>query len=149
MSKKLLSCGGLYIDDETITETDGILSASSGGELPEVTAEDNGDVLTVVDGAWAKAVPSGGGLLSGFYDRTTKTLDKTWQEIYDATGIILFEDYVESETTGRRIYGISSDIMSSQGMYGVLISTIGGGDLGMFLAESADGYPVEFEGKGT
>lgn len=30
--------------------------------LPAVTATDNGDVLTVVEGAWAKAVPSGGGL---------------------------------------------------------------------------------------
>lgn len=29
-------------------------------ELPEVTSDDNGDVLTVVDGAWAKAEPSGG-----------------------------------------------------------------------------------------
>lgn len=29
--------------------------------LPAVTAEDNGDVLTVVEGAWANAAPSGGG----------------------------------------------------------------------------------------
>jgi hypothetical protein len=28
--------------------------------LPEVTSSDNGDVLTVVEGAWAKATPSGG-----------------------------------------------------------------------------------------
>lgn len=30
--------------------------------LPSVTSDDNGDVLTVVEGAWAKAAPSGGGL---------------------------------------------------------------------------------------
>lgn len=29
-------------------------------QLPTVTTTDNGDVLTVVEGAWAKAVPSGG-----------------------------------------------------------------------------------------
>lgn len=28
--------------------------------LPTVTSDDNGDVLTVVEGAWAKAAPSGG-----------------------------------------------------------------------------------------
>ena len=31
-----------------------------GSGLPEVTAEDNGDVLTVVEGAWAKAARAGG-----------------------------------------------------------------------------------------
>lgn len=29
--------------------------------LPAVSSEDNGNVLTVVEGAWAKAAPSGGG----------------------------------------------------------------------------------------
>lgn len=35
-------------------------SGGSGGGsgLPEVTADDNGDVLTVVEGAWGKAAPS-------------------------------------------------------------------------------------------
>lgn len=32
-------------------------AASSGG-LPEVSGSDNGDVLTVVEGAWAKAAPA-------------------------------------------------------------------------------------------
>lgn len=35
---------------------------NSGG-LPSVTSDDNGDVLTVVEGAWAKAAPSGGGVV--------------------------------------------------------------------------------------
>lgn len=33
-----------------------------GSSLPSVTADDNGDVLTVVSGSWAKAAPSGVGL---------------------------------------------------------------------------------------
>lgn len=36
-------------------------SGGGGSSLPEVTSDDNGDVLTVVEGAWAKAAPSGVG----------------------------------------------------------------------------------------
>ena len=35
-------------------------SGGSGSGLPEVTSDDNGDVLTVVNGSWDKAAPSGG-----------------------------------------------------------------------------------------
>ena len=37
-----------------------IKTVATGGGLPEVSDTDNGDVLTVVEGAWAKAAPSGG-----------------------------------------------------------------------------------------
>ena len=44
-----------------------IAEASQGGGgvsgLPAVTSDDNGDVLTVVSGAWAKAQPSGGAVI--------------------------------------------------------------------------------------
>ena len=43
-----------------------IADAIEGGQtspLPAVTSSDNGDVLTVVDGAWDKASPAGGGAL--------------------------------------------------------------------------------------
>lgn len=34
-------------------------AGGGGGGLPEVTSDDNGDVLTVVEGVWGKAAPSG------------------------------------------------------------------------------------------
>ncbi len=40
-----------------------IAENGGGGSLPEVTSEDNGDVLSVVNGAWDKAAPAGGGAL--------------------------------------------------------------------------------------
>lgn len=43
-------------------------AAGGGSSLPEVTADDNGDVLTVVEGEWAKATP-----------------DKNYNRIYQAT----------------------------------------------------------------
>ena len=48
----------LQTDAELIDKIEDIYEA--GASLPEVTAEDNGDVLTVVEGAWAKATPSDG-----------------------------------------------------------------------------------------
>lgn len=34
-----------------------VVSGGGGGDLPAVTSEDNGKVLTVVEGAWASAEP--------------------------------------------------------------------------------------------
>ena len=63
-----------------------------GSGLPAVTADDNGDVLTVVSGAWGKAAPSGGG--NGIWwvdliydteaDDGTYTCNKTYAEILEA-----------------------------------------------------------------
>lgn len=59
-----------------------------GGSLPAVTSDDNGDVLTVVEGTWAAAAPSGGGsdiFVVTYTDNSgTVTSDKTLAEIYTA-----------------------------------------------------------------
>lgn len=49
--------------DGTVHKISGdyVEGGGGGSSLPEVSAADNGDVLTVVEGAWAKAAPSGGG----------------------------------------------------------------------------------------
>lgn len=61
----------------------------SGGELPEVTSADNGDVLTVVEGAWAKAAPSGG-------NKFVVTLEKTLENLL-AIEISENPDHYENE----------------------------------------------------
>lgn len=69
-----------------------LIDEVEGVKLPEVTEDDNGNVLTVVEGVWDKAEPnggSGGGVfmveMGPITDGSTVTeLKATWQEIYDA-----------------------------------------------------------------
>lgn len=77
------------VDDITvilnaIAELDTVqkINAAAGSDLPEVTSADNGDVLTVVNGAWDKAEASSDVLLLHI-NPETGALDKTWQEITD------------------------------------------------------------------
>lgn len=70
-------------------ETNAIIAAikeNGGSSLPDVTASDNGMVLTVVDGEWDKANPSGGGTSDCVLviNENEGTLDKTWDEIANA-----------------------------------------------------------------
>jgi hypothetical protein len=61
-----VALGGTASDVENINTIPPMIAAiataveekSGGGELPSVTAENNGDVLTVVEGAWAAAAPA-------------------------------------------------------------------------------------------
>lgn len=63
----------------------GVEWADEKKELPAVSAEDNGDVLTVVEGAWAKAAPSGGDIITDMTEYTT--IDShTSADVYIFTG---------------------------------------------------------------
>lgn len=57
MSKQKIPCGGFYIDDQTLQVKDGELTVIGDG-LPNVTTDDNGDILAVVNGRWEKFNPN-------------------------------------------------------------------------------------------
>ena len=115
------------------------LEAGGGGgsELPTVTSDDNGDVLTVVEGAWAKAAPAGGGVL--VVTDTEGTLNKTWQEIHDAGFAV---GYGISETADGLC--ISSSVGEEGGIYyiGFLDLANIAVDMRIYVTDSASGYPA-------
>lgn len=108
-------------------------SGGGGSGLPAVTAADNGDVLTVVNGAWDKATPSGGGVL--VVNVNNGALDKTWQEIHDAGFAVTFGDGISGG------YMICVAIYAEEGEYGVSFWTFGASEPMLFVASSATGYP--------
>ena len=85
-------------------------NGSSGSGLPAVTGSDNGNVLTVVEGAWAKAAPSGGVLVvhGTMGEEYAVTLDKTFAEIRAFGGPAVL--FLELEENGFEIMNlVSSD----------------------------------------
>ena len=118
--------------------------AASG--LPEVTADDNGDILTVVDGQWSKAAASGGGMVVEIQTSETGTvLDKTWKEIYDASKIspVLMRLDDEGAVCPTYIYTIGHGDSYFIGAFSCVES---GGDLVfdnlVFTTDSENGYPA-------
>lgn len=122
----------------------GVKNGGGGSDLPEVTSDDNGDVLTVVEGAWAKATPSGGGVfqITDTYDsgEDTHTLNKTWQEIYTAftsgyTCYVIVENV--GGLSGVTDYNLVLSVESGQTSYAVISSN----DT-IYATDTASGYPV-------
>lgn len=130
----------------------GRASAGGGGSsLPAVTAEDNGDVLTVVNGAWAKAEPSGGGTVVVHVDEETWTLDKTWQELWNALASgkicivvmpsmngdakLAFITTVYPDTHEGVSYYVVNAMLDQGGGYMILVGWFA-------VATSPDGYPI-------
>lgn len=125
-------------------------SGGSGGGsgLPEVTADDNGDVLTVVEGAWGKAAPSGGGgALIIHFDDNTGVCDTTWQDIYDALAsgrsVIYLYESPGYNVTHTPIYAAVADGQPGGGTKYSLFDTYNVGQATAIAScNSASGYPA-------
>lgn len=126
-------------------------NGDSDSNLPDVTAADNGDVLTVVNGAWDKATPSGGDIFTVNFNTQNGQYDRTWQEIYDAIaagkigkclldlsladGPIVQQIIVAAlppslSGSGYVVYGLTANINDTTAFVSVAV------------AETADSYPV-------
>lgn len=132
--------GAYYVPIDDIGSGGG----GGGSGLPAVTSDDNGDVLTVVEGQWAKAAPSGGVLVVTDIEGT---LDHTWQEIHDAAlAVLKYNDGNES--------CILNGAEVDDGYYLSFASFIGDGaggttvELYTYVAESADSYPTAYDPEG-
>lgn len=122
------------------------VKVSGGGGLPEVTDADNGDVLTVVEGEWAKAAPSGGGVtaVEMTYDsgEDAYMLGMKAGELYAALGTSHFatayEDTSEEGDSTMDVYVLTSYALTSGGIYAFHFR---GFDNIAFYATNANDYP--------
>ena len=95
-------------------------------ELPAVTGSDNGDVLTVVEGAWAKASLPASPItyVSVDWVEDTGTMSKTWQEIYNDISAGKIVCSIDAGESGATIYLVSSCI-NNNGSYEVTLLNFG------------------------
>lgn len=93
----------MALPETPVTRTEQYLDAiargvgGGGSSLPAVTSDDNGDVLTVVNGAWDKAAPGGGG---GYTIQAEISYDDTTHE-YTVSTEATFADIKSAVESGK------------------------------------------------
>lgn len=108
------------------------LQAIATGTVPEWLAPMTHEEL------WLKAIAQGGGSGGGVLvvTDTNGTLDKTWQEIYDAD----FAVVVQSVQAGKKKYAVTA-VLRNRDNTEFLVNLIE--DPASYTASSADGYPTK------
>ena len=142
------------LQHDTGATPDNIVKAG-GGSLPAVTVEDDGDVLTVVDGAWGKATPSGGSSILvaevKYNDSDEPYIDATVAELAAADAVVIKhisagDPNVPTSEFGV-VYGTCELIMNTHGTYVIVVtgdvffSNIG---YNQFVATDASQKPVGY-----
>ena len=113
----------------------------------EPTTWKSGDVVTSaklnkIEQGIANA--GGGGVFVVGLDMQTMTLNKTWQEIFDAG----FPVVLASPGEGMTIYMTPLLVTADNGRYDVFVMMLSQGSISVqdFVTDSADGYPVLDQG---
>ena len=110
------------MDLMTLAAAKALSGGGGGSDLPSVTAEDNGDVLTVVEGAWAKASPSGGGgcmKITASEVEGSVVLDKNYSEISEAFDSGVFPYILYDMGSGAMMPMLITSYFVDEGIYAV------------------------------
>ena len=121
--------------------TEMIAEAGGGSSLPAVTADDNGDVLTVVSGEWAKAsIPNG----VCIYE--SEALNKTYNDIDNMvkSGVIPYYIWYNNDDDEPEylVYVLSSYGYLNES-WSTFFYNILNADTRSFINASKDGYLYE------